>query len=117
MLLVRVTFKYGCAHCAKQSYVLGTFNYTYKPINSTRCVCETQMPPIMVNSKDGLGHKDKYLDTCTSLVTRNAHVQYKSSNIYYLEVMTNVNLRKKRSNVKVKRFSTNKKVLSQRILM
>ena len=26
-----------------------------------------------------------------NLVTRNAHVQYESSNIYYLEVMTNVN--------------------------
>ena len=29
----------------------------------TRCVCETQMPLIMANSKDGQGHKDKYLDT------------------------------------------------------
>ena len=29
----------------------------------TRCVCETQMSPIMTNSKDGLGHKDKYIDT------------------------------------------------------
>ena len=28
-----------------------------------RCVCETQMPPIMANSKDGQGHWDKYLDT------------------------------------------------------
>ena len=26
-----------------------------------RCVSETQMPPIMANSKDGQGHKDKYL--------------------------------------------------------
>ena len=25
---------------------------------TTRCVCETQMPPIMANSKDGKGHKD-----------------------------------------------------------
>ena len=45
----------------------------------------------MTNSKDGLGHKDKYLDTKEDLVTRNAHVQYEGSNIYYLEVMTNVN--------------------------
>ena len=29
----------------------------------TRCVSETQMPPIMANSKDGQGYKDKYLDT------------------------------------------------------
>ena len=61
----------------------------------TRCVCETQMPPIMANSKDGQGHKDKYLDTSRMIVSRNAHVQYESSNIYYLEVMTNVNLKKK----------------------
>ena len=55
------------------------------------------MPPIMANSKDGQGHKDKYLDTSRKIlfVTRNAHEQYESSNIYYLEVMTNVNLKKK----------------------
>ena len=40
------------------------------------------MSPIMANSKDGQGHKGKYLD----LVTRNALVQYESSNIYY-EIM------------------------------
>ena len=34
------------------------------------------MPPIKANSKDGQGHKDK------DLVTRNAHVQYESSNMY-----------------------------------
>ena len=49
----------------------------------------------MTNSKDGLGHKDKYLDTKEDLVTRNAHVQYEGSYIYYLEVMTNVNLKKR----------------------
>ena len=36
-------------------------------IRTTRCVCETQRSPIMANSKDGQGHKDKYID----LVTRN----------------------------------------------
>ena len=35
----------------------------------TRCVCETQMPPIMANSKDGQGHKDKYLDTSRIIVS------------------------------------------------
>ena len=25
----------------------------------TKCACETQMPPIMSNSKDGQGHEDK----------------------------------------------------------
>ena len=51
------------------------------------------MPPIMANSKNGLGHKDKYLNT-KYLVKRNANVQYDSSNIYYLEVMTHVNFKK-----------------------
>ena len=41
----------------------------------------------MANSKDGQGHKDKYLD----LVTKNAHVQYETFNICYLEVMINAN--------------------------
>ena len=27
------------------------------------------MPPIMVNSKDGLGHKDKYLDTSRKILS------------------------------------------------
>ena len=31
----------------------------------TRCVCETQMHPIMVNSNDGQVHKDPNLDTST----------------------------------------------------
>ena len=72
------------------------------------------MPPIMANSKDGHGHKDKYLDTSRKILSqKNAYVQYESSNIYYyLEVVTNVNLKKKRSNVKVKRFSIYKKILS-----
>ena len=39
-------------------------------LHFTRCVCETQMPPIKANFKDGQGHKDKYFD-----------VQYESSNI------------------------------------
>ena len=39
-------------------------------------------PSIIANSKDGLVHKDKYLDTRRPVI-RNAHVQYESSNIYY----------------------------------
>ena len=34
-----------------------------KRIITTKCVCESHMPPIMANSKDGQGHKDKYFDT------------------------------------------------------
>ena len=37
---------------------------------NTRCVCETQMPPIMANSKDGQGHKDKYLDTSRKILSQ-----------------------------------------------
>ena len=37
---------------------------------NTRCVCETQMPTIMANSKDGQGHKDKYLDTSRKIVSQ-----------------------------------------------
>ena len=45
-------------------------------------------------------------------------MQYKSSHIYYLEVMTNVNFKKNRtSNVKVKKLRTNKKILSLGIFM
>ena len=36
----------------------------------TRCVRETQMPPIMANSKDGQGHKDKYLDTSRKILSQ-----------------------------------------------
>ena len=28
------------------------------------------MPPIMANSKDGLGHKDKYLDTSRKIISQ-----------------------------------------------
>ena len=38
--------------------------------NVTRCVCETQMPLIMANSKDGLGHKIKYLDTSSKILSQ-----------------------------------------------
>ena len=52
----------------------------------TRCVCETQMPPIMAHTKDGDGHKDRYLDTSRkigrSCHKKLTHVQYESCNIY-----------------------------------
>ena len=37
--------------------------------NDTILACETQMPPIMVNSKDGKVHKDRYLDTIRTSLT------------------------------------------------
>ena len=36
----------------------------------TRCVCETQMPPKMANSKDGQGHMVKYLDTSRKILSQ-----------------------------------------------
>ena len=36
----------------------------------TRCVCETQMPPINANSKDGQGHKDKFLDVSRKILSQ-----------------------------------------------
>ena len=36
----------------------------------TRCVCETQMPPIMANSNEGKDHKDKYFDTSRKILSQ-----------------------------------------------
>ena len=36
----------------------------------TRCVCETQMPPIMANSNEGQDHKDKYFDTSRKILSQ-----------------------------------------------
>ena len=71
----------------------------------------------MANSKDGQGHNYKYLGTSKKMLSsRNVRVQYERSIIYYLEVMTNVNL-KNRSNVKVKRFSANSLALTVQKLL
>ena len=55
-------------------------------LTETRCVCETQMPPIIANSKDVHGHKDKYLDTSRKILSQGMLMQYESSNIY-LKIM------------------------------
>ena len=39
-------------------------------IADTRCVCETQMPPIMANSNDVRDHKDKYFDTSRKILSQ-----------------------------------------------
>ena len=44
------------------------------------------MPLIMANFKDGQGHNDKYFDTSRK-ITRNAHMQYESYIISYLELI------------------------------
>ena len=45
----------------KKNQTTQTYGRTNR--EKTRCVCATQMPPIMANSKYGQGQKDKYLDT------------------------------------------------------
>ena len=52
-----ILFKIKCHKTLQNSFLLIGIQA------KTRCVCETQMPLIMANSKDGQGHKDKYLDT------------------------------------------------------
>ena len=46
--------------------------YKHKSQNKTktRCVCETQLPPITANSKDVQGHKDKYLDISMKILSQ-----------------------------------------------
>ena len=39
-------------------------------VKRTRCVCETQMPPIMANSNEGQDHKDKYFDTSRKILSQ-----------------------------------------------
>ena len=38
--------------------------------NKTRCVCETRMLSIKANSKDGLGLKEKHLDTSRTILSQ-----------------------------------------------
>ena len=66
----------------------------------TRCVCETQMPPMMANSIDGQDHKDKYFDT----VKRSCHKKWTcakwKSNIFFFRNYNQCHLLKEK---KVKR--------------
>ena len=41
-----------------------------KKPEKTRFVCETQMSPIMANSKHGQGHKDKYIDASRKILSQ-----------------------------------------------
>ena len=36
----------------------------------TKCVCETQMSPIVSDSKGGQGHKDEYLDSSRKILSQ-----------------------------------------------
>ena len=39
-------------------------------LQRTRLVCEKQMPPIIVNSKDGQGHNENYLGTNRTILSQ-----------------------------------------------
>ena len=54
--------------------------------NKTRCVCETQMPPIMANSNKGQDHKDKYFDTSRKILSQ-------EMNMYNMEAFSILSLR------------------------
>lgn len=60
--------------------------------------CETQIPPITINSKGGKVLRTKTLIQVQRPCHKNVHVRYKSSNIYYL-VMNNVFFLNSRSKV------------------
>ena len=57
------------------------------------------------NFKDGHGHKDKYLDTCTKILSQEMLMcnYMKASINYFVMIIVILNM----SNVKVKRFSNN----------
>ena len=54
-----------------------------RQIQLTKCIWETQMPPMMANFK---------VVKVTWTIYWYCHKKYESSNIHYLEVMTNVNI-------------------------
>ena len=60
-------------------------------IADTRCVCETQMPPIMANSNNGQDHKDKYFDTSRNILSQEMTICNMEALIFYfLESRTNI---------------------------
>ena len=69
-----------CVNLVKRGYIGNCQKWT-------KCVCETQMLPKLANSKDGQGHKDKYLDTNEKILTQ----EMLMCNMKALIVMTNVN--------------------------
>ena len=45
-------------------------DFVYEYSQKTRCVCETQMPPIIANSKDGQDNNDIYFDTSRQILSQ-----------------------------------------------
>ena len=58
------------------------FKHSLKCTN--KIVCETQMPPIIADSKYGQGQEEKNIYTSTIIFSQDTcHVQYERSNFYY----------------------------------
>ena len=62
----------------------GFYSIKSTKIIRTRCVCETKMPPIMANSKDGQVHKDKYLNTSTKILSQEMLICNKKTLIFII---------------------------------
>ena len=83
-------------------------------VKITRCVCETQMPPIMANSNEGQDHKDQFFYTSRKILSQ-------EMTMYNMEAFSILSLRSydqcqfffNCSNVRVKRLSTYKKISSK----
>ena len=71
------------------------------------------MPPIMANSKDGQGHKDKCLDMYQQkvMILSQEMLMCNMKTLIYFEVRTNISHLKNSSYVIVKSLSFNEKVL------
>ena len=55
----------------KKSFIAYFLIWNYSQENKeTRCVCETQKPPMKANSKDGQDHKDIYYDTSEKILSQ-----------------------------------------------
>ena len=54
----------------KQSHLNQSFYMRFKVETITICVNETQMPTIIVNSKDGQDQKDNYLETIWNILSQ-----------------------------------------------
>ena len=75
---------------------------------------KTRMPLIMANSKYSQVHKDKYLDTSTKILSQKMLMCNMEALMFIILLQIKIIFM---SNVKVKRFNTNRKILSQGIFM
>ena len=73
------------------------------------------MSPRMANSNDGQDHKDKFFDTSRKILSQEMTMSNAEALVSYFKKSWQMSFFLYWSNVKVKRISTNKKILSQGI--